>query len=514
MGSGLLTVKKTFLNISLAAARLQAFFSTDTRLHKARFSETYELKNLITLTPPSDGLLLGTRGEQFFSVRPTKSRPELGNLLITAPTRLGKGLLAVSQLLSWQHSAVVNDIKGELYRATAGYRRTIGRVLVIDPTGLGNRFDPLWGKETEDEFLSIATQLLFEAEEKERIFTQRAIVMLTQMFLAAKVEGISPFVYIRFLVRLGLADTASRLYSVDPDLATQFLDNNFLKANLSDRFLLSAWGTLTARLRPLLTETVIRSLTSSDFQPCMLLQNSQDPITVYIRWKERDLLALSPLVRLLWGTLINEMITYYDNQDGAGCKPVLLLIDEAGRTAIPSLADYASTLVGRRIYLWVAIQSLSQLETVYGRARAQTIRDNMETQIYQRPSDTSTAEHVEDRVGLKSEYARSETSRQGQDTSEGRSERPVPLIAKNDITLLPDYEIIGFHRNLRPFKLERCDWRNNQLLRLRKSVPAPVVRELPPVMSSLIDYKEERFEKYTDPDLFDVGGEEEENLLN
>ena len=25
------------------------------------------------------------------------------------------------------------------------------------------------------------------------------------------------------------------------------------------------------------------------------------PVTVYIRWKEQDLLALSPLVRLLWG---------------------------------------------------------------------------------------------------------------------------------------------------------------------------------------------------------------------
>ena len=190
----------------------------------------------------------------------------------------------------------------------------------------------------------------------------------------------------RFLIRLGLEDSAARLYNVDPQLATQFLDTNFLKANLSDRFLLSAWGTLTARLRPLLTETVIRSLTHADFTPVELLCAAK-PVSIYIRWPEKDLLALSPLVRLLWGSLIDELITVYDKQQGKNCQPVLLLIDEAGRTAIPSLADHATTVVGRGISMWVAIQSLSQLETVYGKARAQVLRDNMESQIYYRPAD-------------------------------------------------------------------------------------------------------------------------------
>jgi len=40
-------------------------------------------------------------------------------------TRGGKGLLAISQLLTWPHSVVVLDIKGELYDATARYRETL-----------------------------------------------------------------------------------------------------------------------------------------------------------------------------------------------------------------------------------------------------------------------------------------------------------------------------------------------------------------------------------------------------
>ena len=102
------------------------------------------------------------------------------------------------------------------------------------------------------------------------------------------------------------------------------------------------------------------------------------PVTLYLRWPERDLLALSPLNRLFWGSLIDELITTYDKQDGKNCNPVLLLIDEAGRTAIPSLADHATTVVGRGISLWIAVQSLSQLDVVYGKNRASVMRDNME----------------------------------------------------------------------------------------------------------------------------------------
>src|SRR5437588_4982929 len=201
MGAVALSLKRLFHVLSTVIHWITALFATDTRLHRARFAHSSELHPLLSHTLFSDGLLLGTRKTGFVSVRPTQTRAELGNLLIVAPTRGGKGLLAVSQLLSWQHSVVVNDIKGELFAQTAGYRSTLGKVVVIDPTGVGHCFDPLHGKQTEDEFYSLSSHLLFEAEERERIFTQRASVMLTQLFLAARIEGIAPFPYARSLIR-------------------------------------------------------------------------------------------------------------------------------------------------------------------------------------------------------------------------------------------------------------------------------------------------------------------------
>jgi type IV secretory pathway TraG/TraD family ATPase VirD4 len=335
------------------------------------------------------------------------------------------------------------------------------------------------GKQTEDELLSSATHLLYKPDEGEgAIFTQRATVMLTQLFLAAREEGLPPLPYVRHMIRTGLQDTADRLNAINPDLATQFLDVRYEAANFDDRFLLSTWGTLTARLRLLLTETVIRSLSGSDFSVQDLMYAKQ-PITVYLRWTERDLLALSPLVRLLWGTLIDGLITTYDTVQGKNCQPVLLLIDEAGRTAIPSLADHATTVVGRGVSLWIAIQDLNQLDAVYGKARAHVLRNNMESQIYYRPNDQDTAEYLERCLGRKSDFAQSMTLREGTATSEGRTEQGIPLLTAQDIKQMRDEDIIGFHRLLPPFRAKSMDWRHVPALSERQAMPTPQLAMLP-----------------------------------
>ena len=467
-------------------------------LHRSRFAHTAEVWPLLSSSFVPNGVLLGTRrfllSRHLVTVRQTRQRPELGNLLIVAPTRSGKGLLAVSQLLTWHYSVIVNDIKGELFAQTAGFRSLLGPVYVLDPTGVGHAFDPLNGKETEDALLSSAAHLLHQAEATDKIFTERATTMLTCIFAAAKREGAAALPYARMMLRAGLAGCVEQLQAAEPELATIFLDVTFEHANLSDRFLLSAWGTLTARMRPLLTETVVRSLSGSDFTPEQII-TSPRPVTVYLRWKEQDLLALTPLVRLLWGSLIDELVAIYDSRAGSGCQPVMLLIDEAGRTAIPSLADHATTVVGRGISIWLAVQSLSQLEVVYGKARAQVLRDNMESQLYYRPTDVTTARYIEDRLGRQSAYAH-HTTEQKDHTSEGRSEQAIPLLSAQDFMQYKDHEVIGFHRALPPFKLARMDWRQHPMLQKRRTVPPPEL----PILANLPALRIISCPDYADPD--------------
>jgi type IV secretion system protein VirD4 len=251
-------------------------------------------------------------------------------------------------------------------------------------------------------------------------------------------------------------------------------------------------------MRPLLTETVIRSLAGADFAPSELMTGER-PVSVYLRWPERDLLALSPLVRLLWGSLIDELVAAYDRKAGQGCKPVLLLIDEAGRTAVPSLADHATTVVGRGISLWIAVQSLSQLDAVYGRIRAQVLRDNMESQIYYRPSNHETASYLERTLGRTSGYAHSQTERDGERLAQGLSEQGVPLLTAQDLSQIRDEDIIGFHRRLPPFRAHRMDWRRFPALAQRRKIPPPRLPALP-ALKPQATQEERHASAYIDPD--------------
>jgi type IV secretion system protein VirD4 len=176
-------MKHILYQLSLFLSRLASFFSRTGELHHARFSRAHELSDMLTDSLPTGSLLLGiSKFSRILHVRSTKERRELGNCLVVAPTRGGKGLLATSQLLTWKHSVIVNDIKGDLFDQTAGYKQTLGKVYVIDPNGIGNRYDPLLTKRTEKDLLSAATHLLYRPDEGEgRIFTERATVMLTQL---------------------------------------------------------------------------------------------------------------------------------------------------------------------------------------------------------------------------------------------------------------------------------------------------------------------------------------------
>ena len=132
-------MKKLLYNLSVFSNILNKAFGHNNHLHNARFAKINELKELtIDDFNEKTTLLIGKdKFDQILRVSSNVNRRELGNFLAVAPTRGGKGLLATSQLLSWKGSVIVNDIKGDLFAQTAGYRSTLGNVYVIDPTGVG-----------------------------------------------------------------------------------------------------------------------------------------------------------------------------------------------------------------------------------------------------------------------------------------------------------------------------------------------------------------------------------------
>jgi hypothetical protein len=267
------------LRLALCMEWLSRKFSKGHLLHHASFASLDELKSLLSRQIDGLHLLLGV-GEygHILRVQSTEERKELGNVMVIGRTRCGKGLFANSQILSWNGSLMVNDIKGELRDQTAGYRQTKGPVYTFDPTGFGNRYDPFLGKESNDDLRSAAMTLLHKGEEEGQnaIFTIRATTMLTQLFLAARLEKVPLLSYVQSAVYAGPVDTAKRLHALSvqhnryPNLATRFLDmtlSDMAKRHFDDGFFISAWSNLTHRLEPILSDVVIRSPGSFDSNP-------------------------------------------------------------------------------------------------------------------------------------------------------------------------------------------------------------------------------------------------------
>jgi type IV secretion system protein VirD4 len=155
------------------------------------------------------------------------------------------------------------------------------------------------------------------------------------------------------------------------------------------------------------------------------------------------------------------------------------------------------------VSLWIAVQSLSQLDAVYGKVRAQVLRDNMESQIYYRPSNQEPAEYLERCLGKTSEYAHSETQRHGAKISHGLSEQGVPLLTAGEIKQMGDGDILGFHRRLPPFRGTRMDWRGFAHLVQRQRMPAPAHPELPQLEETFWHKEQRRDLEYVDPDNLD-----------
>ena len=177
---------KLFLD-RIAASSLLA--KADTSLHKARFAKPFELAGLIGSSSAEGlGLLLGVG--PYGRLLPSARQQRGGNSETSwssrrrGEARASCGLAA----LTWPYSAIVNDIKGELFELTAGYRPGWGRSLCFDPRGLGHRLTRSATAMTRTicaPWQSISAQIASGA----RSVHQTGVKMLTAIFRAGVLKG-------------------------------------------------------------------------------------------------------------------------------------------------------------------------------------------------------------------------------------------------------------------------------------------------------------------------------------
>jgi len=159
--------------------------------------------------------------------------------------------------------------------------------------------------------------------------------------------------------------------------------------------------------------------------------------------------SLDSLLNLFYSQALQSLVNSADNdyEDNRLRVPTRLILDDfASNFVIPSFDNIISVIRSRDIYVSVIIQSLSQLNSMYGRDKAATILNNCDCQIYLGGQDVETGQYFATKCNKTVET----------------------------ILYMPLNQLYLFVRGQKPQKLDRYDFRthSNEFQTVEKSANA------------------------------------------
>jgi|GEM_PF-1137698 len=455
------------------------------------------------LGPLESAISLARLGRTFLALKlhdPHRATRELGHVLVVAPSRRGKTLHLIANLLCWRHSAVVLDIKGELFRVTSRRRSVLSRVWVLDPdSGEGHQYDPFKDLAQSETGIQSAAALIMRPDgDPNPIFGQRAMMVLSALIRVAQIEDRPTLHVIHEYIRgLSLPEFIARLRDYpDARVRADLVDflatvapNNLPADLFQDRFLVSVWGSLKTRLTPYFSESILQMCGGSDFKATDLVNA---PSTLYLRFSESEGEASRDILALVVLGITIGLMRDADRAPRADRTPLLLALDEAGRTPIPRLADLMATVAGRGISVLLYVQSVAQLTAAYGRDGARTIVDNCHTTLYYRPLHLDTAREISATLGQRSVTDVRESHQRGslvggpETVSEG--ERGHALMTPTELQRMRDGTVILLTDGRRPIRAQRVNYLEYPQMRAwARLTPLPLPQLSPPPALTVVN---------------------------
>lgn len=375
-----------------------------------------------------------------------------GHLLTVAPTRAGKGRgQIIPNLLSWQGSCFILDVKGENYLKSAGYREKVLGQKVVKFSPFEDESD-IWNpimsissnpEEEEEDVRYLANQLVTVGGEGENeIFIQNARSFIEGLLLhvrtaelhhktpkyVAKVQERS-MGEVHRLLNLSIA-RPPRDPNADPSEPTkkshfdlmlqgmakskkhqianagkqmQGLMNGEGRTGKSVLFYakeyLSCWG--YSRIKRC---TYKPSDDPNDLEPgpddyCFEDLRKNDPnLSIYIIVPPDYLTEYRSILRVFVG-MVTRKLRMAINKEVRKSAPVLMILDEFPQLAyMKSIEEGLLYLAGYGVRMWFFVQDLSQLQLHYPQTW-RTFMANTGTQSFFGVSDIHTAKLVSEMAG-------------------------------------------------------------------------------------------------------------------
>lgn len=492
----------------------------------ARFASLSDLRKAGLLTQSPQGILIGKYKGRYLWLNGAQ------HAIAISPTRSGKTTsIAIPVLLSYAQSMVVLDLKGELFKATSGWREAQGHAIRVwapyDDAGNTHRFnpmslmagmdpgkrlgeiqtmaailypdevgkDPFWTSQARATFAALAS-FMFEVWDAQVLAQQRAGTPASMRFdpntsilfpslerilhLSSGMGGKS----IKETLQQILTDPAHAC--VGPQTRTVF--GNLL--GLAEQTFSSVIATVQAPLQQFLSPILAAATNATDFDVTALRKR---PTTLYVVIPINKLDESSKLLNIFFSTVIGANLGKQLGEEPGLKHQLLMLMDEftaMGRVDVWAKRISISASYGVRDLC--IVQSRSQLRSAYGDHDAQNFITNHGAQIVFAPREQADANEYSEMLGYKTVRRKQRSQSRGGGSNQvsiSYSEEKRALFLPQEIKELPQDKEIIFYEGCKPIRARKNWFFKDKVLRERASVPpvqiqpmaSPPTRETTPM---------------------------------
>lgn len=429
------------------------------------------------------------------------------------PTRSGKGVgMVIPTLLTWPHSVMVNDPKGEAYALSAGFRKAAGQdIIKFEPAGTdgtGARWNPLdeiriftlhdvgdaqmimtmacdpKGKGLDDYFDKAGYEFLTAVALHVRYTSLQGSLAAAANFLGDPNWDSDKQMYSEMMNaahdpegKMGWKDTFGKPTKTHPMIANAA--KTMLNKEDKDRsgVLSTAKSLLSLYLDPIVANNTNRS----DFLVRHLM-TGEKPVSLYYVVNPDDMERLTPLTRLFYAIFIRRNASEMAFENGRSkanyTHQLLMIIDEAASLQkLPILQEALGYVAGYGIRMFFLVQDIVQIEELYG--DKQSFDSGAETRIAYAPNKIETAEKLARMTGKTTVTEDSASSSRdviglkAGNVSIGLNKTARDLVTADEFLVLHDQDMIVFVKGQPPIYGRKAFYYENPTLQARAAIPPP-----------------------------------------
>lgn len=425
--------------------------------------------------------------------------------IVVAPPRSGKGAgLVQPNALSWGGSLVVNDVRRECYRITAGYRSLFSKVYLFDPLSpkgltaqwnpistyyvpedpplrvsalqkLANQLspdpasgDPFWPASCRDLFLGLGLYVI------ETPSLPRTMGEMVRQIMHGADDSVSDHWKRIISERDNFGDSLS---STCKRMLYDFIV-------LSPQTQSSVRKTFTAKLQ-LWTNPLIDAATSAD--SFNLYDLRRERLSIYLGVNPGDLGRLSLLMNLFFTQLLDANMDKMPEDDPSIRHELLPILDEfAALGRMPIIENSIQLMGGYGIRPLLIAHSVPQLRAVYGQDHTKNIIACCGARVVYAPNDNDFATDISRELGTftaeSTSYSRPTRSMQAGSTTKAKVARA--LLNPQEVKMMGINNEIVFIEHCPPIFCRKI-WYWQRLVFLRRAnrpLPEmkPIEIQMPP----------------------------------